>query len=384
MNLQPFTDSPKKSNDGMMLSPEDVERLLRDDSPDSRSSVLEKVAVHYNDKTLTPSEQEVAEHIFRLLMKDVSTRVRQTLSEHMKANEQIPRDIVLHLAQDTETVAMPVLENSKVLSDADLVSIVESSHDTGKLMAITRRETVSPRVSDALVSTQYSQVVRSLLSNPQASISDNGLSKIVANFSENPEIVQALAAHPNLPVTVVERLISKASEQVASQLKEKYKLTDADISQGSAKVREEYMMRLLEGELSQEEIEGLVAQMAADGSLAASTLMTSLCRGQLAFFTVAIATMSNIPLPNAQKLLADRGEHGFRGLYKKSGLPESMMEAVRFVLRAVQNLDGDEALPGSMFYASRLVDRILEAAGEQNIEYLPYFIAIIRQNAHRK
>lgn len=383
MTSQPST-SPVYENDSMMLSAEDVERLLRDDSPESRGAILEKVATQYNAKRLTQSEQEIAEHIFRLLMRDLSTRVRETLAEHVKANENIPRDIVLHLAQDVEPVAVPVLEVSKVLSDADLVSIVEASHDIGKLIAISQRETVSPRVSDALVETNYTQVLTSLLGNKGAEISAQGLSKIATDFADQGSVMQALIDHPNLPVTVVERVISKASDAVASQLKEKYQLNESQVGEGSAKVRDEYMMRLIEGELSDHEIAALVEQMEADGTLNPSILMTALCRGQLSFFTIAIAAIAKISVTSTHKLLSDRGSHGFDGIYKKSGLPDSMMDAVRLVLRAVQDLVGNDAVPGSMLYANRLVERILETAGDQNIENLPYFIAIIRRNMGKK
>ena len=161
MNQLPSTDSPISA--GITLTRDDVERLLHNDSPASRSVILDKVASHYNAKDLTAREQEVAEEIFRLLMRDISLQVRETLAEQLQHNAEIPRDIVLHLAADVESVAVPVLKASKVLSDADLVSLVEASRDIGKLLAISEREKVSSRVSAALVDTHYNQVVTTLL-----------------------------------------------------------------------------------------------------------------------------------------------------------------------------------------------------------------------------
>lgn len=367
----------------MPLSQEDVERLLRDDSPDSRSHVLKKVASQYNHQQLTTSEAGIAEHIFRLLMRDLSVRVRETLAIELKDNETAPRDVVLHLASDVETVATPVLKSSRVLSDSDLVKIVEASHDMGKLVAISQREEVSPRVSGALVDTRYAQVVTSLLGNEGAHIATPDLTKIATEFADQGSVMEALAQHPNLPVVVVERIISKASAAVADQLKEKYNLSDKEIGASTTKVREEYVLRLLDGELQHHEIEPLVMQMAAEGSLTPSILMTALCRGQLAFFTAAMAAIAKLPLANTEQLLADRGAHGFVGIYQKSELPESMMEAIRLVLHAVQDLEGDAAAPGTALYANRLVERILNAADDRDVDYLPYFIALVRQNIRK-
>ncbi len=367
----------------VILTPMDVQRLLHDDSSDSRASVLEKIAANYNGDNFKGRERDIAEQVFRLLMKDVALRVRETLAERLKDNANIPRDIVLHMANDVESVANPVLVSSKVLSDADLVSIVEKSHDIGKLLAITKRDLVSPRVTDALVETRYAQVMTSLLTNEGATISDRSFEKIAEDFRNDSSVMAALSSYPKLPITVVERIISQVSNAVAHELKEKYKLTDKELAKDASHAREDFMVRLLEHDLSQQEIEELVAQMAAEDRLTPSIVMTALCRGQLSFFIVAMAHFANISIANATKLITDRGAHGFNGLYQKSGLPESMTDAVRLLLRAVQDMAGDNSVPGSMLYANRLAERVIVTAGSQQIEYLPYFIALVRQNQGR-
>ncbi len=367
----------------IVLTQMDVDRLLTDASPDSRTSVLEKISQGYNGDFLQGREREIAEQIFRLLMKDVALRVRETLALRLKDNEVAPRDIMLHLANDVETVASPVLTSSKVLSDSDLVSIIEKSYDIGKLLAITQRDAVSPRVSEALVETRYEQVMTSLLTNEGAMVSDRSLEKIADDFRGNEEVLKALAAQPKLPITLVERIVTQVSTEVANELKGKYKLSDQDIARDATQSREDFMVRLLEHPLSSDEVVALVQQMALEDRLTPSIVMTALCRGQLAFFTAAIAQFASIPIENAKRLIADRGEHGFNGIYEKSGLPDSMMNAVRLLLRAVQDMATDSAAPGSVLYANRLAERVIRIAGSEPIEYLPYFIALIRQNQHR-
>jgi uncharacterized protein (DUF2336 family) len=316
-------------------------------------------------------------------MKDVVVRVRETLAEQLKNNPNAPRDVMLHLAHDTETVALPVLQQSLVLSDADLVRVVQMSHSMAKLVAVSQRETVSPRVSEALVDTSYPQVVTSLLSNTGASISQRSFEKIVADFKNDQSVGDALLDYPKLPHQVVERFISQASEKVAQKLREKYNIADVDVQKTTADDREEVIKQLLETEMTLHDIEIFVAKLDTEDRLSASVVLTALCRGQLTFFTVAMARFSNISVENAEKLLADTGHHGFKGLYQKSGLPDTMSDAVRLLLRAVQELEGGSAIAGSSHYADRLVERVVVLADQQQIEYLPYFIALIRQNLHR-
>lgn len=370
---------------GTILTPQDVEQLLSDDSLVSRTQLLEKITTGYNDSLFKGRERDIAEQIFRLLMKDVVTKVRELLAERLKRSEQAPRDIILHLAHDVESVATPVLTHSPVLSDADLVSIVEKSQgeDMGKLVAITKRGKLSSRVSEALVDTRYSPVMTSLLANEGATIGERSLSAIVDEFASDQEVIEALVKKPGLPITLVERMISQVGSAVAERLRKEYNLEAQEVDRGSTLAREDFMVRLLGHELTQKEMEELVTQMAAADRLTPSIIITALCRGQLLFFSVALAHFAGIPVVNAVKLISDRGEHGFNGLYQRSGLPESMMDAVRLLLRAVQDMEEDPSIPGSMLYANRLAEKVILAAGKKQIDYLPYFIALIRQNQHR-
>lgn len=365
----------------VILTPTDVQRLLTDPSEDSRVGVLEKVSVHYNRAAFGEREHEIAEQIFRLLMKDAAIRVRETLADRIKNNETIPRDIVLHMAHDVDSVALPLLAESKVFSDADLVSIVEASRDISKLLTISKRDGVSPRVSDALVETRYPEVVSTLLTNETANIGTRAFEKIIDDFRGDPGVMESMVARQQLPLSVVERLVSEASTAVAAQLKQKYNLTDAQLEKDTA--RDDVLMNLLTRDVSDAEIEAMVAQMATENRLTPSLVMTALCRGQMGFFAAAMGRFAGVPLANAKRLVADKGDLGLRGLYAKSELPPAMFDAVRLLLRAVQELEGDEAIPGSMLYANRLVEKVLGIAGQQNIEYLPYFIALIRQNIAR-
>ncbi len=381
--MNPSSTNRVTTPSAIILTPMDVERLLHDPSSESRASILEKIAAPYNEEKFAGREQEIAEQIFRLLMKDVGLRVRESLAERLKDNPQVPRDIVLHMAHDVESVAVPVLSATTVLSDADLVSIVEQSPDMAKLIAISARKLVSERVSDALVETRYAQVMQTLLGNEGASISERALDKIVTDFSSHEDVIEALIKKPRLPMTIVERIITQASDAVATQLRSQYKLNEQDAKKNSNEVREDFILRILEQDMGQREIEVMVAQMAKEDRLTPSIAMTALCRGQLLFFTVALAQFAGIATANAMRLVEDRGEHGFNGLYQKSGLPESMMDAVRLLLRTVQDMKKNDALPGSRLYANRLAEQVIVTAGSQQIEYLPYFIALIRQNTHR-
>lgn len=98
--------------------------------------------------------------------------MRRTLAEKLAGWPDAPEDLVLTLANDEIKVAHPILVNSEVLKDPDLIEIVQ--HRTIEhWAAIAMRPKVSEQVSDALVETKNETVITTLLSKQNAMISNS-------------------------------------------------------------------------------------------------------------------------------------------------------------------------------------------------------------------
>lgn len=377
--MAPSTNpSTRMKKDDIYLSQQDVERLMREDSPDARINVLDKISTNYAEHDFNPRELEYAEQIFRLLMRDTELRVRQRLAENVKDMTDIPRDVVLHLAEDIDQVSLPVLRASQVLSDADLIRIVETSKEISKLVAVAERDSVSSRVSHALTETHYPQVVTSLLENEQADISEKTYELIIHDFHQEEAVTTAMASRPQLPAAVAEKLVKHVSDSLAEALEQRYQFSAGALER---ETREHVTLDLLSHQTSEEEINYMVEQMRADGRLTPSIILSSLCRGYLRFFEAALARRAGIPKSNAHKLIHDKGPLGFHALYLKTGLPESMFEAVRLLLQVVIALDEKSAGIGAKQYANQVVKLLLEKSQGTDINNIPYIIALVRQSA---
>lgn len=365
--------------EGFYLTQADVDRLLQDHSADSRLNVVTKIVHHYEKDHFSSQELHIAERIFRLLMKDAEIRVREALSEQIKHNTKVPRDIVLHLAKDAPSVSNPILEHSRILSDADLIKVVESTHEIAALKAISRRERVSERVSDALIDTHYPQVVKELLSNSGSHISDKGYEHIMDEFRGDEDVEVSLVKRSGLPITIVEKLVTYVSDQLVQELEARYKGCSTSLREEQENSRAATTLELIEHEDDEEAIDQLAAQMVASGRLSPSIIMMGLCRGNMHFFESALGRMANIPKSNARKLIRDKGELGFSRLYAKTGLPESMFEAVRVMLDVVLGMEGSDRRPGSVGFANRVVEQLIAYAENHDVENLSYIIALVRQ-----
>lgn len=366
----------------LTLSEADVLRLLEGRSAEVLEDVSRKIAGSYALQQLKPHEAQAAEQVFRLLLRETETRVRAGLAQQLKANRALPRDIVMTMAQDVAEVSLPVLQYSEVLTEADLLQLVEASTDESRHLAIARRTGVSEKLSDSLLGKGSEGVASALLENAGADISEQGLARIVEKFPGNKPLMSALVARPGLPPHVAERLVNHVSAQLGKTLKAKYNLPEKEIEQEVEKTRESETLAILRGTHDQHEVDKLVAQLLTFKRLTPSLLMSSLCQGNLMFFEVALARLANISVANARTLIADKGDLGFRAVYNKSGLPEAMFAAVRLLLRIIRELQAEGIKPGGTHYANRIVERILTYGEKAPAENLSYIIALVRKSAH--
>ena len=118
------------------LSRDDVERLLAAPSAEHRAETAAKVAADFGTRVLSASERKLAEDIFRRLARDAELSVREALAANLKENPDVPPDVARRLAADVDSVALPVLQFSAVLSEEDLIAIVRENESGSVLEAV--------------------------------------------------------------------------------------------------------------------------------------------------------------------------------------------------------------------------------------------------------
>src|ERR1700748_1572073 len=92
---------------------------------------------------LTPDDRAAAEGALLMLLDDASPLVRRAMAEVFARSSEAPAAIVRSLSTDQPSVAVPVLEHSPLLLDADLVDIVATGNDEMQ-SAIARRNNLAP------------------------------------------------------------------------------------------------------------------------------------------------------------------------------------------------------------------------------------------------
>jgi uncharacterized protein (DUF2336 family) len=217
------------------ISVRDVEAFRRSPRSEQRSEIAGKVAAAL-DAALSDRERVLADEIVRRFVQDQIEAVRQAVARAVAASPHLPADLARSLAQDVESVALPVLQYSPVLAESDLVAVL-SNASPAKAEAIAGRATLSATVSDAVVETGHVGAIARLMGNAGAEVSEASLTRVVERHAAVPEIGQALVQRPQLPSGVRGAIERAAQAHVGAFLRRYLNLPEEVITEGLNEAR---------------------------------------------------------------------------------------------------------------------------------------------------
>ncbi len=358
------------------LGQEDVKRLMSDPSAQTRADTSAKLAAQFEAQELSESERQIAEDIFRALVKDVEVRVRESLSAHLKNSPDLPRDVALALAKDVDSVALPMLKFSEVLTDEDLVEIVRDQNEA-KQVVIAQRNEVSSRVADALIDTGNEKAVARLVANEGADLNKKSLNRVMNEYEQSVAVSDSLARRPNMPASVSAHLIEILTERLQDYLISKHELPFDTAANLILQARERATMSLVEYGSTDTELENLIEQLYRKGRLTPSLLLRGLCMGDMPFFERAMARLSELPLQNVRILIHDQGALGLESVYIRANLPQRLFPVFRAGIDLVDETEYDGGPNDRPRFLEKMLERILtqfddpsSRMAEEDIDYL--------------
>ena len=202
----------------MTLSVTQLQILARERLPRKRHELLRALTDALFDSApgLSAQERTLFDDIVERVLDDVEPLARRELAERLAAFPGAPHRVVVRLAGDIIEVAEPVLTHSPVLADDDLASLArEKSQD--HLLAISRRDWVSERITDILVDRGDALVLDAVTENLGARFSVPGAAALVDKATSCETLWCRLADRIDLAAYVAERLTPELAESMAAE-----------------------------------------------------------------------------------------------------------------------------------------------------------------------
>lgn len=363
------------------LTQEDVRRLLNDPSGHNRALTAGKIAVSFANAKLDKEEEELATDIFRLLLKDVEMKVREVLSSALHSCPHLPKDVAIGLAQDVESVSLPVLEFSTVLTDTDLIEIVKAA-TASKQTAVAKRQHISTELADTIIDFGRTEdVLATLAQNHNVDLRQASLDRALQRFPGSSRIADAIAQRPDLPLSISEKLVDWVSSRFREHLLSSNSLSAAIAADLVLEARERATLSLVTNGVEETHLVSMIQDLNERGRLTPTLILRALCMGDLAFFEAAIAELAQISIVNARLLIHDQGGLGLRSIYERAGLPDDFFPAVQVAIEIAHETMMDGGEKDRERYRQKMIERILTQYDGLKNDTLDYLIGKLNRIA---
>ena len=175
-----------------------LESLLAGVAREAYASAALKLAGQF-ERPLSTTEARVYDEALLRLARAEQTEARTRLSQRLAPIEVGPVRTVTDLAYDLDPeVAAPVLRQSVLLQDEDLITIAQTRSQS-HLGAIAERREVSEPVTDVVVARGSWPVLRQLAANRTAQLSGQGLARLAVLSRGDGHITVALTKRSDVP-----------------------------------------------------------------------------------------------------------------------------------------------------------------------------------------
>jgi uncharacterized protein (DUF2336 family) len=345
----------------------------------ARAEATSALARAYLYSDLSTDDRAAAEGAMLMLLDDPSPLVRRALAQALAASEEAPPAVVLALGNDQPEIAAPVLLNSPLFVDADLVDLVATGSSDSQA-AIAGRLALPRAVAAAIAEVGSAHACLVLVENPEADIAPFSIDRIVERHGHLAAVRESLLARADLSVAARQALVAKLSHTLADFVAARAWLAE-DRARRIAKEACEKATVALAAETPLDEVQPLIRHLRATGQLTAGLVLRALLSGNVVLFEEALADLSGMTIARVSGIVHDKGRAAFRALYDRAGLPASAYPAFREAIEAMRE-GGFIAEPGgARRLRRRMVERVLTGCESWDVGDLEPLLTLLRRFA---
>lgn len=165
----------------------------------SRAALLRRLldTVALPSNLIPLHERALAGDILLDMLFQLGDEERAICVDRLKHTVDAPRRVMRYLAQCRIDVARPLLEDNKSFDASDLVDLVRTTTQEHRLVIAARRP-LGECEADALIEIGEPRVMRVLLGNPGAKLSEMGVDGIVSLSQQSGDLCDLLVKRPEL------------------------------------------------------------------------------------------------------------------------------------------------------------------------------------------
>jgi uncharacterized protein (DUF2336 family) len=198
----------------------ELEAAAREATPERRARILQRVTELFLSAVagLSPGQVSVFDDVLLHLMERMEVRKLAELSAALAEAAPAPQATIRRLArQENASIAVPVLQKSKSLTDADLIEIA-SHFSQQHLIALSSRANLNEAITDVILKHAGKETARVLARNPTAWFSALGRAALLIVAERDENVAESLGSRPDLPAELLKKLLTRTTETVRTRL----------------------------------------------------------------------------------------------------------------------------------------------------------------------
>lgn len=325
---------------------------------------------------LSEDDRAAAEGALLMLLDDGSPLVRQAMAEVFARSLDAPPAIVQALSVDQASVALPILEHSPLLIDADLVDIVATGNPDTQC-AIARRAGLPPSIGAAIAEVGHAAATLELIENPDAALAPFSLDRIVERHGHLAAVREALLARHDLPSATRLALVAKLSDTLVQFVTARSWLSADRAARIAAEATERSTVNIAARSRG-DDMRDLVRHLRATGQLNAGLILRALLSGNLDLFDAALVELTGLPQSRVSALVYDRGA-SLDALLARAGFPQSTFAAFRIAVDTVHEIGFVGTVEGMTRLRRRMVERVLTQCEMMSSEATEPLLILLRR-----
>jgi uncharacterized protein (DUF2336 family) len=296
---------------------------------------------------LNSRERELMREILRRLTRDVEMAIRIALAQRLAEDSNAPHDLILLLVDDSIEVARPLIINSPLLTEADVLKMIAEA-GIGHQEAVAGRPNIGIPVTDALAKSEVESVLVALVRNATAKISSYTYETLVQKSRAFSGLQEPLVKRPDLPPQLATNMCEWVSDALKTYIKTNYNMTAKSVDAAMTGANE-----VLNSEPPgpkdppADSAQKLIEKLAASGQLKAGFLMRVLSQGQTDLFDLAVARLLDMDLACFRKAFYEGGARPVALSCRAAGIDRSVFNTVFNLSRQARGLSVTLAAPES-------------------------------------
>lgn len=316
------------------VTPKTIETAIKGSTVEARALATQAIGRMLRDHPMSESERRLSAQIFDILSKDVTEEVRRALAITLRLSKNLPRDVAHRLAHDVDSIAVPILSSSPVITDDDLLEVLESRAGV-KAQAVASRKHLSSRVSHAVIQFGDAQSIASLAANDSALIAPEDAARMVELAGESDLIREAALRRQDMPQDLAVKLI----QQHVGRIDQKLSSETVHHAQIARDTGQRAQARWSDSDWSPDAMKAYVASLIAAGSLDDAVIARAAGQGDWRFVQLAIAARADIAPTKVGLMILDNGSFALKMLLERSGLQEAARELIAVSSEAFRDLE---------------------------------------------